>query len=106
MALELAAMLAAGDEPGIAARLLAAADRTREDLALVGAPKDVEAQRRNPRRPDHPTPTSTLMRSDTTPATIEATSGGPGHRARGLRWVWGLPSGISLAGSVRVCVPG
>ncbi len=50
MALGLAAMLAAAHEPGTAARLLAAADRTREDLALTGAPKDVEAQRRTRER--------------------------------------------------------
>jgi predicted ATPase len=46
MALGLAATVATRHDPSAAVRLLAAADRVRDDLGLGGAPQDVEAQRR------------------------------------------------------------
>ena len=50
MTLGLAATLAAEHDPGAAVNLLAAADRTRDDLGLAGAPRDVEMQRRTRER--------------------------------------------------------
>jgi len=46
MALALVATLASGHDPGMAARILAAADRIRDDLGLGGVPFDAEARRR------------------------------------------------------------
>jgi predicted ATPase/class 3 adenylate cyclase len=46
MTLALVATLTSGHDPGTAARILAAADRTRDDLGLGGAPHDAEARRR------------------------------------------------------------
>jgi hypothetical protein len=46
MALALVATLASRHDPGTAARILAAADRIRDDLGLGGAPHDAEARRR------------------------------------------------------------
>jgi predicted ATPase len=50
MALALVATLAARRDPGTATRILAAADRTRDDLGLGGAPHDAEARRRTGER--------------------------------------------------------